>query len=82
MHPMLNTLQSEPTDQQGSDAAWAAQAVQDLFAGLKLNQRLVTDGVWDQYIADMETDADLSAYGTFLIGLRDSLVIAKKVRGR
>jgi hypothetical protein len=77
---MLNPQKSATTDQPDSD--WAAGAVQDLLAGLTLNQRLVDDGIWDQYIADMETDADLSAYGTFLIGLRDSLKLAKKARGR
>lgn len=29
----------------------------------------------------METDVELNAYGTFLVGLRDSLKLARRQRG-
>lgn len=75
---MLN----HPTSPASSpESQWAHKAVADLLAGLKLNQRLVDDGIWDQYIADMDSDVELNAYGTFLIGLRDSLKTAKRQRG-
>ena len=77
MQPMLNHQNSEKTPEK----VWAVRAVSDLFAGINLNQRLVEDGVWDQYISDMNQDVELSAYGTFLIGLRDSLKFAKRQRG-
>jgi hypothetical protein len=73
---MLN----QPPDKNQSDKQWADQAVGDLLAGLKLNQRLVQDGVWDQLISDMETDGEVAAYGVFLMGLRDSYSVAKRVR--
>jgi hypothetical protein len=40
----------------------------------------VQDGVWDQLISDMETDGEVAAYGVFLMGLRDSYSVAKRVR--
>lgn len=78
MRPMLNPKTSAEST---PESQWASKAVADLLAGLKLNQRLVDDGIWDQYIADMETDVELNAYGTFLVGLRDSLKLARRQRG-
>lgn len=63
------------------DSKWASQAVADLIAGVNLNQRLVEAGIWDQLVVDMKTQADVDAYGIFLYGLRDSMRLAKKVRG-
>lgn len=77
----MQALNDPIRDRQTPDSAWAAKAVADLLAGLSLNQRLVEDGVWDQYIADMEADVELNAYGTFLLGLRDSYTVAKQQRG-
>jgi rhamnogalacturonyl hydrolase YesR len=76
---MPNKLDQQPAPHK--DDQWASQAVADLMAGIKLNQRLVETGIWDQLIADMKTDAELEAYGIFLYGLRDSMVLAKRIRG-
>jgi hypothetical protein len=80
MQPVMLNHPGRPVKDQ-SDGDWATSTVGDLLAGLKLNLRLVEDGVWDQYVADMVHDVEAAAYGTFLIGLRESYAIAKIVRG-
>jgi hypothetical protein len=62
-----------------ADQAWAKQAVADTIHGLKFNELLVKRGLWDKYIAQMQTELELDAYSCFAIGLKDLYTIAKRL---
>jgi hypothetical protein len=68
------------TKAQSDEVEWAKDAVKHVVASCCLNISLVEAGLFPSYFSEMESDAELAQYRSFLIALHESRAAFLRLR--